>query len=160
MERVYTTTFQRARLEKKIEELQKESYKISDEAGKAGALGDHTDSGEFESSTRHETLLYLQLKELHKQLDYEILDVSQSHSLERVMFCSQVRVINQTEMKEVILKIIGEGIIYSDLGEISYLSPIGKGLLGAMVGDIKEIRVPNGTIQYKILSIKLYTPKE
>ena len=38
-------------------------------------------------------------------------------------------------------------------GKISVNSPIGKGLLGKSVGDIAEIKVPNGTIKFEILSI-------
>jgi transcription elongation factor GreA len=38
-------------------------------------------------------------------------------------------------------------------GKISVNSPIGKGLLGKSVGDIAEIQVPNGTLQFEIVEI-------
>jgi transcription elongation factor GreA len=38
-------------------------------------------------------------------------------------------------------------------GKISVNSPIGKGLLGKSVGDIAEIKVPNGVIKFEILEI-------
>jgi len=38
-------------------------------------------------------------------------------------------------------------------GKISVNSPIGKGLLGKSKGEIAEISVPNGKIQFEILSI-------
>jgi transcription elongation factor GreA len=38
-------------------------------------------------------------------------------------------------------------------GKISVNSPIGKGLLGKSVGDIAEIQVPNGVIQFEIVEI-------
>ena len=38
-------------------------------------------------------------------------------------------------------------------GKISGSSPIGRGLLGKSVGDIAEIKVPNGTLQMEIIEI-------
>ena len=38
-------------------------------------------------------------------------------------------------------------------GKISVSYPIGRGLLGKEVGDIAEVLVPNGKIQFEILSI-------
>jgi transcription elongation factor GreA len=38
-------------------------------------------------------------------------------------------------------------------GKISVNSPIGKGLLGKEVGDTAEVSVPNGKIQFEVLSI-------
>ena len=38
-------------------------------------------------------------------------------------------------------------------GKISVSSPIGKGLLGNSVGDIAEVKVPNGIMKFEILEI-------
>ena len=38
-------------------------------------------------------------------------------------------------------------------GKISVDSPIGKGLLGKEVGETATISVPNGTIEFEVLSI-------
>ena len=38
-------------------------------------------------------------------------------------------------------------------GKISVNSPIGKGLLGKMVGEIADIQVPNGILKFEILDI-------
>ena len=40
-----------------------------------------------------------------------------------------------------------------DEGKISVGSPIAKGLLGLKVGDKAEIKIPAGTLKYKILKI-------
>jgi len=37
--------------------------------------------------------------------------------------------------------------------KISVSSPIGKGLLGKKIGDVAQITVPSGTIEFEILSI-------
>jgi transcription elongation factor GreA len=40
-----------------------------------------------------------------------------------------------------------------EAGKISYFSPIGKALLGKRVDDIVVIKIPAGTLTYKILEI-------
>jgi len=40
-------------------------------------------------------------------------------------------------------------------GKISVDTPIAKGLLGKKVGDVVEIEVPNGKMQFEILEITL-----
>lgn len=37
--------------------------------------------------------------------------------------------------------------------KISVTSPIGKGLLGKTVGEVAEIKVPNGILQFEVLEI-------
>ena len=38
-------------------------------------------------------------------------------------------------------------------GKISVKSPIGKGLLGKSVGDVAEITVPAGKLEFEVLEI-------
>ena len=38
-------------------------------------------------------------------------------------------------------------------GKLSVNSPIGKGLLGKVVGDIAEIQVPSGIMKFEIIAI-------
>ena len=38
-------------------------------------------------------------------------------------------------------------------GKLSVNSPIGKGLLGKKVGEIAEIKVPNGIMKFEIVEI-------
>lgn len=38
-------------------------------------------------------------------------------------------------------------------GKISIASPVGKALLGLAVGDVAEIQVPAGALQYEVLSV-------
>ena len=38
-------------------------------------------------------------------------------------------------------------------GKISVETPIAKGLLGKKVGEVAEIRVPQGTIQLEVVNI-------
>ena len=40
-------------------------------------------------------------------------------------------------------------------GKISVKSPIGEGLMGKKIGEVAEIQVPAGVIQFEILEISI-----
>jgi transcription elongation factor GreA len=49
--------------------------------------------------------------------------------------------------------LVADGEADLSAGKLSVNSPIGKGLLGKSLGDIAEIKVPNGTIKFIITDI-------
>jgi transcription elongation factor GreA len=55
--------------------------------------------------------------------------------------------------KQVTYKIVSEKEADLKQQKISAASPIGKGLLGKVVGDTAEIRVPAGMIKFKVENI-------
>ena len=50
--------------------------------------------------------------------------------------------------------IVADGEADLSKGKISVNSPIGKGLLGKSVGEIAQINVPSGVINFEVLEIK------
>jgi transcription elongation factor GreA len=55
--------------------------------------------------------------------------------------------------KKVTYKIVSEKEADLKLGKISVTSPIGKGLLGKVIGDVAEVVVPAGTLKFKVEDI-------
>ena len=49
--------------------------------------------------------------------------------------------------------IVADGEADLSKGKISVNSPIGKGLLGKSVGEIAQINVPSGIINFEVLEI-------
>ena len=72
---------------------------------------------------------------------------------------STVQILSTVELRNVKNKMTMKYTIVSateaDLrnGKISVETPIAKGLLGKKVGDIAEIKVPQGTVQLEVMSI-------
>lgn len=54
---------------------------------------------------------------------------------------------------EVKYKLVAQSEADLKSGKISVDSPIGKGLLGKVVGDTAEVEVPNGKMKFEILEI-------
>ena len=81
-----------------------------------------------------------------------LIDESQLDS-SKALVLSKVKIKNQSNGMELDYLLVADGEADLAAGKISVNSPIGKGLLGKSVGDIAEIQVPNGTINFEIMNI-------
>ncbi len=73
----------------------------------------------------------------------------------KVSILSRVTVTNLNSNKIIIYQITSEKEADLKLGKISVTSPIGKGLLGKVLGDVVEITVPNGTMKFRVENITI-----
>jgi transcription elongation factor GreA len=80
-------------------------------------------------------------------IDESQLDVS------KALVLSNVKIKNQANGMELKYTLVAESEADLKTGKISVSSPIGKGLLGKKVGEIAEISVPNGKLNFEILEI-------
>ena len=55
------------------------------------------------------------------------------------------------------ITLVGAGEEDYDAGRYLITSPIGQGLLGKKVGEVAEIDVPKGTINFRILDITYHS---
>ena len=113
--------------------------------------------------------IYLKMQNMMPKNDQELLEIK-IHKLEstlgkvqvispdelpndKVYILTKVKLKNKSnnEMLEYIL-VSPEEADY-EKRKISVTSPIGKALMGKKVGDIAEINVPAGKIQYKVIEI-------
>ena len=66
----------------------------------------------------------------------------------------RVKVLNLNTNQEMEYIIVSSQEANSAGRKISVQSPIGKSLIGRMVGEIVEVKVPAGVVKYKILEIR------
>ncbi len=82
-------------------------------------------------------------------LDAKDIDIS------KVSVLSKVTVTNLATKKTVIYQIVSEKEADLKLGKISVTSPIGKGLLGKVIGEIAEVTAPSGTFRFQVENITI-----
>ena len=82
-------------------------------------------------------------------IDAKEIDIS------KVTVLSKVKVTNMKTKKSAEYQLVSESEADLKLGKISVNSPIGKGLLGKVKGEVAEIEVPNGIIKFKIEKISI-----
>lgn len=68
----------------------------------------------------------------------------------KVSILTKVTLTNLGNNKQVTYKIVGEKEADLKAGKISVTSPIGRGILGKVVGDTAEVQAPAGTLKFKI----------
>ena len=71
----------------------------------------------------------------------------------KVLVLSTVKIKNKANNAMMTYTLVAESEADLKTGKISVNSPIGKGLLGKSVGEIAEIKVPNGVLQVEIVEI-------
>jgi transcription elongation factor GreA len=71
----------------------------------------------------------------------------------KVLIHSTVRLKNTATKAEFKYILVADSETNLKEGKLSVNSPIGKGLLGKKVGDVTEIQVPSGVMEFEILEI-------
>ena len=115
--------------------------------------GDLSENAEYDAAKEWQGKLETEIAMLKKTIiEAKIIDTMHLDT-------STVQILSTVELRNVKNKMTMKYTIVSateaDLrsGKISVETPIAKGLLGKKVGDIAEIKVPQGTIQLEVMSI-------
>ncbi len=117
--------------------------------------GDLKENAEYDAAKEAQGLLEAKIKYLEGVIaTARILDESSIDS-SRVSILTKVTVTNLATKKEVTYQIVSEKEANLKEGKISVTSPIGKGLLGKVVGETAEVSVPAGILKFKIEKISV-----
>jgi len=115
--------------------------------------GDLSENAEYDAAKEWQGKLETEIAMLKKTIiEAKIIDTTHLDT-------STVQILSTVELRNVKNKMTMKYTIVSateaDLksGKISVETPIAKGLLGKKVGDIAEIKVPQGTVQLEVVSI-------
>jgi transcription elongation factor GreA len=73
----------------------------------------------------------------------------------RVSILTKVTLTNMQTKKKVTYQIVSESEADLKIGKISVTSPIGKGLLGKVKGDVAEVNVPAGVMKFTVEEISV-----
>ena len=131
-----------------------ERPRASQAIGEARDKGDLSENAEYDAAKEAQGMLEMKISKMEETLaNARIIDESQL-DVSKVLVLSKVRIKNLTNNMEVNYTLVAESEADLKSGKISVSSPIGRGLLGKEVGDIAEVSVPNGKIQFEILSIE------
>jgi transcription elongation factor GreA len=128
---------------------------IARQIAEAREKGDLKENAEYDAAKEAQGLHEAKLANLETSLaNTRILDPKQIDT-SKVSILSKVKVTNMVTKKIFEYRIVSESEADLKLGKISVSSPIGKGLLGKAIGEIAEISVPNGAIQFRVESISI-----
>ena len=154
-----TTYMTAGGLQKLKEELQQlesvERPRVIAAIAEAREKGDLSENAEYDAAKEEQGVLESRIAMLKaKLMDARIIDETDI-STDEVQILTKVRVQNIKTGQEKVYQLVTEGEANILEGKIATTTPIAKGLLGKKVGDMAEVVVPAGTLQFKILEISI-----
>ena len=128
---------------------------ISNQIAEARDKGDLSENAEYDAAKEAQGLLEMKIAKLEDVLaNARVLD-SENIDLSKVGVLTKVKLKNVANGATMTYSLVAEKEADIKLSKISVSSPIGKGLLGKRVGEIAEIQVPRGTMNFEVLEITM-----
>ena len=141
------------KLRKELENLKtKKRRELSKAIGAARAHGDISENAEYDAAKDAQGMNEKRISELETKLaTAEILD--ENISSDEVLIGATVKLKDMKSGEELEYTLVAEEEADYSQGKISVSSPVGSGLVNHKVNEIAEIKVPAGTLKYKVLKI-------
>ena len=146
-------------LKKLKEELQfletVERPRIIAAIAEAREKGDLSENAEYDAAKEAQGALETKIAQLKARLiDARVINASEINT-DEVQILTRVKVRQLSNNMEKTFQIVTEGEANIAEGKISISTPIAKGLLGKKVGDIAQVKVPIGILEFEVLEISL-----
>jgi transcription elongation factor GreA len=126
---------------------------IINQIAEARDKGDLSENAEYDAAKEAQGLLEARISKLENDLsNSRVIDESQL-STDSVSLLSKVTIKNPKNNMEMTYAVVSESEANLAEKKISASSPIGKGLLGKKVGEVVEIQIPNGIVNFEIIDI-------
>ena len=117
--------------------------------------GDLKENAEYDAAKEAQGMLEAKISRLEgvianaKIVDTSTLDTS------KVTILTKVTITNIATKKTITYQIVGEKEADLKAGKISASSPIGKSLIGKVIGEIAEVQAPSGILKFKVKNITI-----
>ncbi|MFD2245264.1 transcription elongation factor GreA [Pontibacter ruber] len=126
---------------------------VARQLAEARDKGDLSENAEYDAAKDAQGHLELKIAKLEEIVGNARLIDESNLDMSKALILSKVKIKNLKNNMVVDYTLVAEEEADLASGKISVKSPIGKGLLGKSVGDVAEITVPAGKIQFEILEI-------
>jgi len=153
---VYMTEDGLKKLKDEIAQLETiERPRIIAAIAEAREKGDLSENAEYDAAKEAQGALETRIAQLKARLaDARVLDASEIKT-DEVQILTKVRVRQRNNGAERTFHLVTEGEANLAEGKISVTTPIAKGLMGHKVGEVAQIQVPAGILEFEILEISL-----
>jgi transcription elongation factor GreA len=115
--------------------------------------GDLKENAEYDAAKEAQGILEAKMKKLEGDIAAARVIDESNVDTSKVSILTKVTVTNLNTKKQQTFHIVSEKEADLKQAKISVTSPIGKGLLGKVVGDVAEVQVPAGLLKFKIENI-------
>ena len=144
------------KLKEELHELETvERPRVIAAIAEAREKGDLSENAEYDAAKEAQGALETKIAQLKSRLmDARVLDATDIKT-DEVQILTKVRVKQRNNGQEKTFQLVTEGEANLAEGKISVTTPIAKGLMGKKVGEIAQVQVPAGIIEFEVLDITL-----
>lgn len=126
---------------------------VAAKIAEARGHGDLSENAEYDAAREEQRHLEYRIAKLEETLSKTRIIESKDIDIDKVYILSKVTVKDHKTGKKIQYQMVSSEEADFDQNKISTTSPIGKGLMGKVVGEIAEIKVPAGTLKYEVIEI-------
>jgi transcription elongation factor GreA len=146
-----------ARLSEDLHKLRSEDLmNLSRAKNVAAAEGDLSENAEYHAAREQLEQVQRRIHDLEVQLRSPRFIEDLQISCERVSIGTRVSCLDLESREEVTYTLLGEADAVPERNIISYLSPLGSGLVGKELDDDVDIVLPAGTRRLRVLDIRRF----
>lgn len=127
---------------------------IAQKIKEAREQGDLSENAEYDAAKDEQRDIEARIEALEKLLKNAEVVVEEEIELDKISVGCMVKLLDVEEDEEMEFKIVGSTEANSLQNKISNESPVGRALIGKVVGDVVDVETQAGVIQYKVLEIQ------
>ena len=144
------------KLNEEIRELESvQRPEISRQIAEARDKGDLSENAEYDAAKEAQGMLEAKIAQLKTLAASARLIDESAIGTDEVRIMNKVTLLNLKTKKEMTYTLVSESEADLRSGKISVNTPIAQGLLGKKVGDVVEIKVPSGIMNFEVLDISI-----
>ena len=142
------------KLRRELEQLKTSKRReISKAIGEARAHGDLSENAEYTYAKEAQGLNEKKISELEDKLSRAKLIDESEMPKDEILIGAKVKLKDLDSAEELEYSLVAEEEADYSAGKISITSPVGEALLGHKENDTVKIKIPAGTLTYKVLKI-------
>ena len=142
-------------LKAELDELLAQRPVISRAIAEARDKGDLSENAEYDAAREAQGMLELKITKLQDSIaNARVIDESRLNT-DSVQMLTKVKIKNVKTGAVVDYQLVGESEANFKEGKLAAATPIGKALMGRKKGEIVDVTVPSGVLQFEILDITL-----
>jgi transcription elongation factor GreB len=133
--------------------LYNERPKLVEVVAWAASNGDRSENADYTYGKKRLREIDKRIRFLQRRMDIAEIVVPENQKGDRVLFGATVTVLDENDAQRM-YKVVGIDETDAKVGKVSWISPIGKALLQAKVGEAVLLHTPKGQEELEILKVE------
>lgn len=126
---------------------------IAQKIADARAHGDLSENADYDAAKHEQELMEIRISRMQSALAKAQVISADDFPDDKVYILSRVTLLNRKTKKQIDYRLTSPEEADFELNKLSVTSPLGKALLGRVVGDVVETKTPSGIVEYEVLTI-------